>query len=160
MKVLEEKIQNYIYHQLLGYLGLKMFSSLHFIRDFLCLRHQVCLHARSNFPAQNLSRCRYLANISDLLFNSFFKSDFMRHSIGSPKIGVESFILMIEHILVSILINLMRAILLSLRNHINITIIVLVESKIKQGIFNKKIDFLTIFKKEISRKMIVSLLAI
>ena len=39
-------------------------------------------------------------------------------------------------------------------------LIVLVESKIKHEIFNKKIDFLTIFKKEISRKMIVSLLAI
>ena len=36
----------------------------------------------------------------------------------------------------------------------------LVESKIKHAIFNKKNDFLTIFKKEISRKMIVSLLAI
>ena len=33
-------------------------------------------------------------------------------------------------------------------------LIVLVESKIKHEIFNKKIDFLTIFKKEISRKMI------
>ena len=32
------------------------------------------------------------------------------------------------------------------------------ESKIKHEIFNKRIDFLTIFKKEISRKMIVSLL--
>ena len=39
-------------------------------------------------------------------------------------------------------------------------LIVLVESKIKHEIFNKKIDFLTIFEKEISRKMIVSLLAI
>ena len=39
-------------------------------------------------------------------------------------------------------------------------LIVLVESKIKHEIFNKKIDFLTILKKEISRKMIVSLLAI
>ena len=39
-------------------------------------------------------------------------------------------------------------------------LIVLVESKFKHEIFNKKIDFLTIFKKEISRKMIVSLLAI
>ena len=39
-------------------------------------------------------------------------------------------------------------------------LIVLVESRIKHEIFNKKIDFLTIFKKEISRKMIVSLLAI
>ena len=40
-------------------------------------------------------------------------------------------------------------------------LIVVVESKIKHEIFNnKKIDFLTIFKKEISRKMIVSLLAI
>ena len=39
-------------------------------------------------------------------------------------------------------------------------LIVLVESNIKHEIFNKKIDFLTIFKKEISRKMIVSLLAI
>ena len=39
-------------------------------------------------------------------------------------------------------------------------LIVLVESKIKHEIFNKKIDFLTIFKKEISRKMIVSLLAV
>ena len=39
-------------------------------------------------------------------------------------------------------------------------LIVLVESDIKHEIFNKKIDFLTIFKKEISRKMIVSLLAI
>ena len=39
-------------------------------------------------------------------------------------------------------------------------LIVLVESKIKHKIFNKKIDFLTIFKKEISRKKIVSLLAI
>ena len=38
-------------------------------------------------------------------------------------------------------------------------LIVLVESKIKHEIFNKKIDFLTIFKKKISRKMIVSLLA-
>ena len=37
-------------------------------------------------------------------------------SIGSPKIGVESFILMIEHILVSILFDLTRATLLSLRN--------------------------------------------
>ena len=36
-------------------------------------------------------------------------------------------------------------------------LIVSVESKIKHEIFNKKIDFLTIFKKEISRKMIVSL---
>ena len=39
-------------------------------------------------------------------------------------------------------------------------LIVLVESKIKHEIFNKKIDFLKILKKEISRKMIVSLLAI
>ena len=39
-------------------------------------------------------------------------------------------------------------------------LIVLVESKIKHEIFNKKIDFLTIFKEEITRKMIVSLLAI
>ena len=39
-------------------------------------------------------------------------------------------------------------------------VIVLVESKIKHEIFNKKIDFLTIFKKEISKKMIVSLLAV
>ena len=39
-------------------------------------------------------------------------------------------------------------------------LIVLVESKIKHEIFNKKIDFLTIFEKEITRKMIVSLLAI
>ena len=39
-------------------------------------------------------------------------------------------------------------------------LIALVESKIKHEIFNKKIDFLTIFKKEISRKMIVSVLAI
>ena len=39
-------------------------------------------------------------------------------------------------------------------------LIVLVELKIKHEIFNKKIDFLTIFKMEISRKMIVSLLAI
>ena len=39
-------------------------------------------------------------------------------------------------------------------------LIVSVESKIKHEIFNKKIDFLTIFKKEISRKMIVLLLAI
>ena len=31
-------------------------------------------------------------------------------------------------------------------------LIVLVESKIKHEIFNKKIDFLTIFKKEISKK--------
>ena len=43
-------------------------------------------------------------------------------SIGIPKIGVESFILMIEDILVSILFNLTRATLLSLRNHINITL--------------------------------------
>ena len=39
-------------------------------------------------------------------------------------------------------------------------LIVLVESKIKHEIFKKKNDFLTIFKKEITRKMIVSLLAI
>ena len=39
-------------------------------------------------------------------------------------------------------------------------LIILVESKIKHEIFNKKIDFLTIFKKEISRKTIISLLAI
>ena len=39
-------------------------------------------------------------------------------------------------------------------------LIVLVESRIKHEIFNKKIDFLTIFKKEITGKMIVSLLAI
>ena len=39
-------------------------------------------------------------------------------------------------------------------------LIVLVESKIKHEIFDKKIDFLTIFKKEITRKMIISLLAI
>ena len=39
-------------------------------------------------------------------------------------------------------------------------LIVLVESVIKHEIFNKKIDFLTIFEKEITRKMIVSLLAI
>ena len=37
-------------------------------------------------------------------------------TIGSPKIGVESFILMIEHILVLILFDLTRATLLSLRN--------------------------------------------
>ena len=35
---------------------------------------------------------------------------------SSPKIGVESFILMIERILVSILFNVTRATLLSLRN--------------------------------------------
>ena len=40
------------------------------------------------------------------------------------------------------------------------SLIVLVELKIKHEIFNKKIDFLTVFKKEISRRMIVSLLAI
>ena len=34
-------------------------------------------------------------------------------------------------------------------------LIVLVESTIKHEIFNKKIDFLTIFKKEISKKMII-----
>ena len=39
-------------------------------------------------------------------------------------------------------------------------LIVLVESKITHEIFNKKIDFLTISKKEITRKMTVSLLAI
>ena len=39
-------------------------------------------------------------------------------------------------------------------------LIVLVESKIKHEIFNKKNYFLTIFKKEISRRMIVLLLAI
>ena len=39
-------------------------------------------------------------------------------------------------------------------------LIVLVESKIKHEIFNKNINFLTIFRKEISRKMIVLLLAI
>ena len=39
-------------------------------------------------------------------------------------------------------------------------LIVLVESKIKHEIFNKEIDFLKIFKREITRKMIVSLLAI
>ena len=39
-------------------------------------------------------------------------------------------------------------------------LIVLVESKIKHEILNKKLIFLTIFKKEITRKMIVSLLAI
>ena len=39
-------------------------------------------------------------------------------------------------------------------------LIVLVESTIKHEIFNKKIDFLTILKKKISRKMIVLLLAI
>ena len=39
-------------------------------------------------------------------------------------------------------------------------LIVLVESKIKHEIFNKKIDLEQFFKKEISRKMIVSLLAI
>ncbi len=38
------------------------------------------------------------------------------HTIGSPKIGLESFILMIEHILVSTLFDLTRATLLSLRN--------------------------------------------
>ena len=38
--------------------------------------------------------------------------------------------------------------------------IVLVESKIKHEIFNNKVYFLTILKKEISTKMIVSLLAI
>ena len=43
-------------------------------------------------------------------------------TIGSPNIGVESFILMIEHMLVSILFNVTRATLLSLRNHISITI--------------------------------------
>ena len=42
---------------------------------------------------------------------------------SSTKIGVESFMLMIEHILVSILFNLTRATLLSLRNHINITLL-------------------------------------
>ena len=35
---------------------------------------------------------------------------------SSPKIGLESFVLMIEHILVSILFDLTRATLLSLRN--------------------------------------------
>ena len=39
-------------------------------------------------------------------------------------------------------------------------LIVLVESRIKHEIFNKKNYFLAIFKKEITRKMIVSLLAI
>ena len=34
------------------------------------------------------------------------------------------------------------------------------KSNIKHELFNKKIDFLTIFKKELSRKMIVLLLAI
>ena len=43
-------------------------------------------------------------------------------TIGSPNIGVESFILMIEHMLVSILFNVTRATLLSLRNHISITV--------------------------------------
>ena len=40
-----------------------------------------------------------------------------------PKIDVESLILMIENVLVSILFNLTRATLLSLHNHINITVI-------------------------------------
>ena len=44
---------------------------------------------------------------------------------SSPKIDVESLILMIEHVLVSILSNLTRATLLSLRNHINITIYII-----------------------------------
>ena len=47
---------------------------------------------------------------------------FNRRNHSIPKIGVESFILMIEHLLVSILFNLTRATLLSLRNHISITI--------------------------------------
>ena len=46
-------------------------------------------------------------------------------SIGSPKIDEESLILMIELILVSILFNLTRATLLSLRNQINITIYII-----------------------------------
>ena len=39
-------------------------------------------------------------------------------------------------------------------------LIVLAESKVKHEIFNKKIDFLTILKRKIYRKMIVSLLVI
>ena len=42
---------------------------------------------------------------------------FVNNTIGSPKIGLESFILMIEHTLVSILFDLTRATLLSLRKH-------------------------------------------
>ena len=44
------------------------------------------------------------------------KAAVTRYHHSSPKIGVESFILMIEHILVSILFDLTRATLLSLRN--------------------------------------------
>ena len=46
-------------------------------------------------------------------------------NIGSPKVNVESLILMIEHVLVSILSNLTRATLLSLRNHININMYIM-----------------------------------
>ena len=48
-----------------------------------------------------------------------------RRAIGNPKIGVESFILIIEHILISILFNLTRATLLSLHNHVLYEIVML-----------------------------------
>ena len=52
-----------------------------------------------------------------LIFNNLYVENKLScHFIGSPKIGLESFILMIEHILVSILFDLTRATLLSLRN--------------------------------------------
>ena len=47
------------------------------------------------------------------------KIHMLHQAIGTPKIGLKSFIFMIEHILVSIIFNLTRATLLSLRNHIN-----------------------------------------
>ena len=47
-------------------------------------------------------------------------------TIGSPKIGVESSILMIEHILVSTLFDLTRATLLSLRNTLTLLYYIIV----------------------------------
>ena len=67
-------------------------------------------------------------NLNMTLFLSVVEN-FVRLAIGSPKIDVESLILMIELILVSILFNLTRATLLSLRNHINITIYIIYNNK-------------------------------
>ena len=53
------------------------------------------------------------------------ESDTLTVTIGSPEIDVESLILMIEHVLVSIIFNLTHATLLSLPNHINITICII-----------------------------------
>ena len=64
----------------------------------------------------NLIRKEHVQNARNHAHDYILIMNTRSQIIGSPKIGLESFILMIEHILVSIFFDLTRATLLSLRN--------------------------------------------